>query len=170
MKPADPIARTPMDLDRAWKKLRSIKEDAIYWGSGAESQQLIVNAEVSMCMVWENRAKVIEEDTEGRFRLNMNQAISMPGVYLVPKGNPAGKKAAMEFIASCQVPERQVAMFQCHGQTPSNPEAWPLIPEEFRRFAITLPENFKQTIPGDSQWWADHGNDTVTKSLDVIGS
>ncbi len=122
-----------------------------------------------MCMVWENRAKNIEEDTSGRFRLNMNQAIAMPGVYSIFKGAPAGAKAVNEFIASCQHPERQVAMFKCHGQTPSNPKAWPLIPDDLKRFAITLPENYSKCIPGNSEWWADHGNDAVNEFLDVIG-
>ena len=53
---------------------------------------MIVNGEVSMGMVWLNRAKAVEADTNGRYRLNMNEAIAMPGAYLVPKGNPAGRQ------------------------------------------------------------------------------
>ena len=114
-------------------------------------------------------AKVIEADTNGRYRLNMNEAIAMPGAYSIFKGAPAGAKAVNEFIRSCQKPERQVALFLCHGQTPSNPLAWPLIPQEFRRFAITLPENFNKVIPGNSEWWADNINEALNQFLDVIG-
>ena len=169
---ADGVAKDklyPLDLPRAWKKLRSIKDDALYWGSGAESQEWIANGEVSMCMVWENRAKVIEADTNGRYRLNMNEAIAMPGAYSIFKGAPAGAKAVNEFIRACQTPERQVQLFLCHGQTPSNPQAWPLIPAEHRRFAITLPENFNKTIPGNSEWWADNISEALNQFLDVIG-
>ena len=99
----------------------------------------------------------------------MNEAIAMPGAWVVPKGNPAGRKAVMEFIAASQKPERQVAMFKCHGMTPSNPEAFSMIPDELRRFAITLPENFKKVIAVDSAWWAANGGKAVNAYLEAIG-
>lgn len=169
---ADGVAKDklyPLDVPRALKKIKSIKKDSIYWGSGAESQAHLVNAEVSMGIVWQNRAKVIEADTGGRFRMIMNEAIAMPGAWVVPKGNPAGRKAVMQFIAACQKPERQVAMFKCHGMTPSNPEAFPMIPKDLHRFAITLPENFKKVIPVDSAWWAANGGKAVNAYLEAIG-
>ena len=73
-------------IDRAINKIKSIKSDTIFWSYSSEAQQMIVNGEVSMGMVWLNRAKAVEEDTNGRYRLNMNEAIAMPGAYLVPKG------------------------------------------------------------------------------------
>ena len=35
----------PLDLDRAFKKLDSIKADIIWWSAGAQSQQLLASAE-----------------------------------------------------------------------------------------------------------------------------
>jgi putative spermidine/putrescine transport system substrate-binding protein len=158
----------PCDLDRALKKIKSIKADCIYWGSGSEAQQMIVNGEVSMGMVWQNRAKIVESDTNGRFRLNMNEAIAMPGAYIVPKGNPAGRENVMKFIASCQKPERQIALLQCHGMTPANPEAFGMIPADLKRFAVTSEENRSRVLFNDPNWWADNGGDAVNKYLDAI--
>ncbi|MGI9434497.1 MAG: extracellular solute-binding protein [Geminicoccaceae bacterium] len=169
---ADGVAKEdvyPCDLDRALNKITSIKDDTFYWGSGAEAQQMIVNGEVSMGMVWLNRAKIVEADTDGRYKLNMNEAIAMPGAYLVPKGNPAGRENVMKFIASCQEPDRQIALMQCHGMTPSNPEAFAMIPDELKRFAVTSEENLSRVLLNDPVWWADNGGDAVNRYLEAIG-
>ena len=169
---ADGVAKEdvyPIDLDRALAKIEEIKDDTIFWGSGAEAQQLILDGEVSMGMVWLNRAKNVELDTEGGYRVNMNQAIAMPGAYIVPKGNPAGRDNVMRFIASCQSPERQIALLSCHGMTPSNPEAFSMIPEDLARFAVTSAENLDRVLLNDPIWWADNGGDALNRYLEVIG-
>jgi putative spermidine/putrescine transport system substrate-binding protein len=168
---ADGVAKEdvyPCDVDRALEKIRQLKPDTFYWGSGSEAQQMIVNGEVSMGMVWLNRAKIVEEDTGGRYRLNMNQAIAMPGAYIVPKGNPAGRETAMEFIRFCQNPERQIDLLACHGMTPANPEAFPMIPEELKRFTVTSEENIERVLLNDPVWWAENLGDTLNRYLEVI--
>lgn len=169
---ADGVAKDkvyPCDLNRSLDKIKSIKADSIYWGSGSEAQQMIVNGEVSMGMVWLNRAKIVEADTDGRFRLNMNQAIAMPGAYIVPKGNPAGRENVMKFIASCQKPERQIELLKCHGMTPTNPAAFSMIPDDLKRFAVTSKENLSRVLLNDPAWWAANGGDAVNKYLEAIG-
>ena len=168
---ADGVAKDkvyPCDLDRALAKIKSIKSDSFYWGSGSEAQQMIVNGEVSMGMVWLNRAKVVEADTNGHYRLNMNEAIAMPGAYIVPKGNPAGRANVMKFIASCQKPERQIALLKCHGMTPSNPETFGMIPDDLKRFAVTSEENLSRVLLNDPVWWAENGGNAVNKYLEAI--
>src|SRR5215207_2650956 len=52
VKPADLY---PLDLERATKKLDTIKNDFVFWGSGAESQELIGSGEVAMTLIWNGR-------------------------------------------------------------------------------------------------------------------
>ena len=91
----------PLDMDRALNKIKTIKDDSLYWGSGSEVHSMVVNNEVSMAIVWQNRGRNIEIDTDGQYKLVNNQAMAMPGAYIVPKGNPAGA-AVMDFIATAQ--------------------------------------------------------------------
>jgi len=168
---ADGVAKDkvyPCDIGRALDKVKQIKADTLFWGSGAEGEQMIVNGEVSMGMVWVNRAKAVEADTNGRYRLNMNQAIAMPGAYIVPKGNPAGRENVMKFIASCQKPERQIDILKCHGMTPANPEAYGMIPADLQPFVITSKENLPKVLLNDPVWWAEHGGEAVDKYLAAI--
>ena len=53
VKPADLY---PLDLVRAAKKLDTIKDNIVFWSSGAESQELIGSGEVAMTMIWNGRA------------------------------------------------------------------------------------------------------------------
>ena len=40
---------------RATKKLNTIKDDIVWWNSGAETQELIGSGEVAMSMIWNGR-------------------------------------------------------------------------------------------------------------------
>ena len=41
----------PLDMDRALAKIKSIKDDSLYWGSGSEAHSMCVNGEVTMGMI-----------------------------------------------------------------------------------------------------------------------
>ena len=51
----------PLDLDRAFKKLDTIKSDIIWWSGGAQSQQLIASAEAPFGSVWNGRMTALEK-------------------------------------------------------------------------------------------------------------
>ncbi|MGE0213060.1 MAG: extracellular solute-binding protein [Parvibaculaceae bacterium] len=159
----------PCDVPRATSKIKSIKEDTLYWGSPSEVHQMMVNGEIAMGMIFQNRGKGIETDTKGRYKLVMNQAIAMPGAWLVPKGNPAGRETVMKFIATAQTVEAQLKLLECNGYTPANPEAFAKIPEADAPYAITSSVNIDKVLFCDSKWWAEKGGDAVNAYLDAIG-
>jgi putative spermidine/putrescine transport system substrate-binding protein len=45
----------PIDFERAFKKLRSLKSSVVPWTSGAQSQQQLESGEVAMAWVWSGR-------------------------------------------------------------------------------------------------------------------
>lgn len=128
---------------------------------------MIVNGEVTMGMVWQNRAKGIEEDTDGRFKLVMNEAIAMQGAYVVPKGKPGGADV-MTYLAQTLQVESQLSLLSCLGMTPSNPAAFGQIPAELSAYAITSAENVDRVIFSDPDWWAKNGGDAVNAFLEAI--
>lgn len=164
----DKDALYPLDMDRALNKIKGMKDDSLYWGSGSEAHSMCVNGEVTMGMVWQNRGRNIEEDTEGRYKLVMNQALAMPGAYIVPKGNPAGREEIMKFIAQAQEPEGQLQLLDCLGMTPSNPAAFDSIPEGQQAYAITSAVNIDNVAFNDPTWWGENGGDAVNAFLDAI--
>ena len=168
---ADGVAKDalyPLDLPRALAKIKSIKDDSIYWGSGSEAHSMVVNGEVSMGMVWQNRGRNIEQDTDGRFKLVMNEALAMPGAYIVPRGNPGGREAVMKFIAAAQSVPAQLELFDCLGMTPSNPEAFAQLPTDGQPYAITSAENINRVAYNDPHWWGNNTDEAVNGFLDAI--
>lgn len=159
----------PCDVPRALEKIKAIKDDSLYWGSGSEAHDMIVNGEVVMGMVWQNRGKTIEERTNGRFKLVMNEAIAMPGAYIVPKNNPAGRENVMKFIQQGLQVDSQLAILDCLGMTPSNPEAFAKIPEAMQPYAINSAMNIDKVVFNDPVWWAEQGGDAINAFLDAIG-
>ena len=167
---ADGVAKDalyPLDLDRALAKIKAIKDHSIYWGSGSEAHAMVVNGEVSMGMIWQNRGRNMEIDTEGRYKLVMNEALAMPGAYIVPRGNPAGADV-MKFIATAQTVQAQLEIFQCLGMTPANPEAFAMLEGEDASYAITSAANIDRVAFNDPVWWGENTDAAVNAFLEAI--
>jgi len=157
----------PLDIDRALKRITAIKADTIYWGSGSEAHDMIVNGEVTMGMIWQNRGRSIETETNGRYKLVMNQALAMPGAYIVPKGNPAGADV-MKFIATAQSVPAQLDLFACLGMTPTNPEAIAQMAEVDQPYSITSAANMPMIALNDPTWWGENTDAAVNAFLAAI--
>ena len=88
----------PLDLDRATAKLDTIKSDLVFWGSGAESQDLIGKGETTMSLMWNGRAYSAKNIDNKPVEIQWNQQIVTADFFVVPKGTPH-KDQAMDFIA-----------------------------------------------------------------------
>ena len=161
----------PLDLDRAHAKIAAFKEHVIaFWGGGAESQSLLLDGDASMAIIWNTRAKILYEDSDGEIDFIWAQGTVAPGSTGVLKNNPGGAEAAMKYIASTQVPERQVKLFELLGNGPANPAADSLLPAEQRRYNPVDPENFAQQVPLDMEWYEENYGAALDAYLGVISS
>lgn len=166
-----PDALYPLDIERAHEKISALKDNIIsFWGGGAESQTAMLTGEASMGIVWSTRAKLIEEESDGRIKYVWNDGILSPGAMGVLADNPAGTEATMQFLASMQHPERQAVMFEKLGQGPANPEADSLIPEDQRRHNPVSEENIGEQIPLDVDWYAENYTGALDRYLSLISA
>src|SRR5688572_24691890 len=126
---ASPENLYPMDIKKAHDKISAFKENVVsFWGGGAESQTAMLSGEAAMGIVWNTRAKLLEQDSGGKIKYVWDQGLLSPGALAVMKGGPGGRDAAMKFLATVQDPQRQLVMFEMLGQGPANPAADALIP------------------------------------------
>ena len=167
--PPDQKRIYPIDEKRAFDKLKQIKEQTIFWTSGAQSQQLLREGECSMGCLWNTRATALLRDTNGRVDFTWNQGLLCPGVWVVPKGNPAGK-AVYDFVKSTQIPERQITLLKAFGNGPANPAAVPLVPAELRRFDPGYPDNAKVQLPIYAEWYGDNQGRMLNQFIDLVSS
>ncbi|MBT8154231.1 ABC transporter substrate-binding protein [Epibacterium ulvae] len=161
----------PLDMDRAHAKIAGFKEHiGAYWGGGAESQSLLLNGDVSMAIIWNTRAMLLDRDTEGEVAMTWAEGIIAPGSTGVLANNPAGGKAAMEYIAYSQAPEAQAKLFALLGNGPANPAADALIPDEDKFYNPVDPKNFAQQTPLDMAWYEENYGAALDAYLGVISA
>jgi len=144
-------------IKAAVDRFRQLREHVIVWGSGSDSQNLFLQEEVSMGNIWSTRAHLLKDQMdEGAFTVTFNGGVVAPGIWVVPKNNPAGTEEVMKFIAHAQKPELQVQWLQEIGCGPANPAAAALVPEEFRKWNPSSPENLATQIMYNDAWYAKH--------------
>jgi putative spermidine/putrescine transport system substrate-binding protein len=116
----------PLDLPRATAKLNTIKDDIVFWASGAESQELIGSGEVAMTMIWNGRGWSAKNIDKKPVEMQWNQQIVTADYLVVPKGSP-NKDAAMKFIAytACAANNAGPSEFIPYGPTNKNSTANP---------------------------------------------
>jgi putative spermidine/putrescine transport system substrate-binding protein len=142
----------PLDLDRAFAKLDTIKDDIIWWGGGAQSQQLLASGEAPIGLFWNGRLTALEADGID-VGIVWNQNITAADGLVVPRGAP-NREAAMRFIAHATSAQAQADFAAASGFAPINLHAAELMDPAVR---ATLPD--AQTavqINADLQYWADN--------------
>jgi len=115
-----------LDLERATKKLDTIKDDIVFWTSGAQSQELIGSGEVAMTPIWNGRGWSAKNVDNKPVEMQWNQQIVTADYFVVPKGSP-NKDAAMTFIAYtiCAENNAKPSNYIPYGPTNINAKAAP---------------------------------------------
>ena len=143
----------PMDLDRAFHKMDEIKPHIkVWWHDGAQSQQLIRDAEVDMIGMWSARAIDLIKDNVP-LELVWDGAELYWANLVVPKGDPNAKAAWQfaGFVAQAK-PQADFATLLPYG--PANPAARALMPEAKLRLTPAWPANEAVMFQHDTKWLA----------------
>lgn len=142
----------PLDLDRAFAKLDTVKDDIVWWSGGAQSQQLLASGEAPIGFFWNGRLAALEADGLD-VGVVWDQNVTAADALVVPKGAP-NRDAAMRFIANATSAEAQAEFAAQSGYAPINLGSADLMDPAVR---ATLPD--AQTAPqinADMQYWADN--------------
>jgi putative spermidine/putrescine transport system substrate-binding protein len=155
--PADKLY--PLDLDRAFKKLDTIKADIVWWDSGAQSQQLLASAEAPFGSFWNGRLTALAQ-TGVTVETSWTNNITAADALVVPKGTK-NKEAAMKFIAHATSAEAQANFATASGYAPINLDSTELMDGELRK---SLPDMQADTqVNADMTYWAEHRDEIGTK-------
>lgn len=149
----------PLDLDRAFKKLDSIKKDIVWWGGGAQSQQLLASGEVAMGQFWNGRVYALQQDG-APVGVSWKQNLAMADFLVVPKGSK-NKEAAMRFVANATSAKGQADFSNLTAYAPVNTES-------VQRLDSVLAPNLSTAhvddqITLDFAYWAKNGPSIATR-------
>ncbi|KGJ02063.1 ABC transporter substrate-binding protein [Paracoccus versutus] len=161
----------PLDLDRAFAKVEKLMPHVVsVWGTGAESQQLMLDGDAVMGMLWGTRAILVDRDSEQEVTFTFQDGFLAPDAWGYMKDNPAGAKAANEFIAFTQDPARQVELLRLAGYGPANPEASSLVPDDLKRIDCNQPENRHLMHDLDMEWYSENYATALDRFTALIAS
>jgi len=158
----------PLDIRAAMARVREIRRNLVFWTGGAESEQFIRTGEAVMGQIWHTRAKVLEQESNGRFKFIWNQGILQPGIMVSPRGNPGGEMVQRLLASMLAGAEKQVELLKFLGNGPTNPRAAAVVPEEFKRFNPTEPANARQQVAMDGNWWGANYQRVNADFIDMV--
>jgi putative spermidine/putrescine transport system substrate-binding protein len=164
----DPANLYPLDIRACLAKVREIRRNCVFWTSGSESEQFIRTGEAVMGQIWHTRAKVLEQESNGRFKRIWNQGILQPGIFVSPRGNPGGELVQRLMASMLANAEAQVGLLQFLGNGPTNPRAAALVPAEFKQFNPTDPENARVQVAQDGRWWGQNYAQANADYIDMV--
>ena len=152
----------PLDLDRAFKKLDTIKSDIVWWSGGAQSQQLLASGEAPIGAFWNGRIFAVQKD-EPSVGLSWSQNLTAADVLVVPKG-AKHKAEAMKFLADATSPKPQAEFASLTNYAPIDTASAKLMaPNE----AATLPDRHTEgQINLDMAYWAAHRDEIAKRWYD----
>ena len=143
----------PLDLDRAFNKLDTIKKDIVWWGGGAQSQQLLASGEAALGQFWNGRVYALQQDG-APVGVSWKQNLVMADFLVIPKG-AKNKDAAMKFLANASSAEGQAEFANKTAYAPVNVDS---VAKLDKYLAPNLPTAHAQDqVTLDFAYWAKNG-------------
>ncbi|MBV9785357.1 MAG: ABC transporter substrate-binding protein [Acidisphaera sp.] len=144
----------PLDLDRAFRKLDTIKPHiSVWWRTGDQSQALMRSGDVVMQTMWLGRAYASRR-AGVPIEWTFNQSVADFGAWAILKGapHPNAAKAFLNFYM--ENPEAHTAFAREMGYTTSSRDGQALLSPEDKEGLVATPETFAKIIHIDPAWLA----------------
>jgi putative spermidine/putrescine transport system substrate-binding protein len=155
------VLGTPEGIDRAFAKLSTIKNDVIWWEAGAQPPQMLADGEVVMATAYNGRVFNAIATEKKPFEIVWDGQVWDLDLWVIPKGAP-NKDAALDFIAYSTDTQRLADQAAWISYGPARSSSVPLIGKhaeagiEMGPHMPTAPDNFKNAVQNDFEFWADH--------------
>ncbi len=142
-------------IDRAFAKLESIKDEVIWWDTGAMAPQLLSDGEVAMTTAWNGRIYNAAVKEGKNFVIVWDGQIIDYDHWIIPAEHPE-YDLAMKFIEYASRPEIMARQSQYISYGPTTAEAGELINPDILQHLPTAAANLSNALWVDTVWWADH--------------
>jgi putative spermidine/putrescine transport system substrate-binding protein len=123
-----PESLYPLDLDRAFRKLDTIKQHILWWGSGDESQALLSSGQANLGMFWNGRVHALKQGG-ATVDITWRQNLVTGDFLVIPRGSK-NVEAAKQFLGYASKPKAQAAFASLTGYAPVSLSSEALIPPE----------------------------------------
>ena len=146
----------PLDVDRAFRKLDQIKKHvAVWWTTGAQSAQLLIDKEAVIGTAWNGRYyNLIKEGAP--VTMEWNQGAIKESAFGIPKG---AKEAywGQRVLGAMADAKTQAAYADIIGYPGLNLDATQYTDPKIVPYLPTSPVNLPKQFWVNLEWWADNG-------------
>ena len=155
------VLGTPEGVDRAFKKLDSIKKDIVWWEAGAQAPQLLADGEVAMTTAYNGRL-FSAAVTDGKpFQVVWDGQVFEYDLFVIPKGAP-NKEGAMEFVKFATSTQGLADQAKWISYGPARKSSAALVGKfndgktDMAPYMPTNPDNMKNALGSSYEFWVDH--------------
>jgi putative spermidine/putrescine transport system substrate-binding protein len=154
-------------VERAFRKLDTIKKDVIWWEAGAQPGQLLADGDVVMTSAWNNRIYNAIVTDKRPFAILWDHQVFDWDWWSIPKGTQK-LEAAYRFIAFASDPQRMAEQTRFITYGPANSDALAYVDPSIAPFLPTAEENMNSALVLDPQFWMNHGDRLRQRFLDWL--
>lgn len=156
------VLDTPAGVDRAFKKLDTIKKDIVWWDAGAQPPQLLASKEVVMTTAWNGRIQNAIDKDNRPFAIVWDNQIVEYDMIAIPKG-AKNLDLAYKFLAYATEAEVSAQLGSHIPYGPVIADATPFVPKDVLSKLPTASDHMKAHLAADVEFWGDHGEDLVKR-------
>jgi putative spermidine/putrescine transport system substrate-binding protein len=142
----------PLNVDRAFRKLDEIKRHvAVWWTSGAQHAQILVDKEVVLSTGWNGRFYTAIKGG-APIAVSWSQGIIKQAYFGIPKGAKE-QYWGQQFLSVMLDAKAQAAFANLFVSPGLNPESLRYADPVVKEFLPTDPANFNQQLWQNDSWW-----------------
>ncbi|MBU2960922.1 extracellular solute-binding protein [Citreicella sp. C3M06] len=164
------VLETPEGQDQALAKLDTIKDQVVWWSAGADTPQLLADGEVVMGSTYNGRLfSVIEEQDQPVGMLWDMQVFDLDG-WIIPTGlSDEALARVKDFVYFATDTQRLADQAKYISYGPARMSSAPLVGQhadlgiDMAPHMPTDPENSKNTLLYNYEFWADYRDDIDAK-------
>ena len=157
------VLATPGGVDRAFKKLDTIKSNIVWWTAGSQPAQLLASGEVVMTQAWHGRIADANIKEKKDFAIVWDGQVKELTMWAILKGSK-NSAAAQEFVRQSTNSQSMALLTNYIPYAPARHSSMALIPNDHpnKPWLPSSPHPGRSMLI-DSKFWMEHDDDLQKK-------
>ena len=156
------VLQTPEGVDRAFKKLDTIKKDVVWWESSAQPGQLLADGQVIMASAYNGRISAADKNDGKHFAMMWDAQGLDSDLWVIPKSSPHIEEA-YKFLAFAFGAKAQAEQTKYIDYGPANIDAVQFVDKSLVANLPTAPDHMRNAILVDAEFWGERGDQLRTR-------